>query len=157
MSLTIDQEFKLALHQHNAEQDSFKPLLEKLEELKQVVESNFMRVDVTRKWYGKVVRTKRPGLTTKIESKFIFQNVRYIQFNMGIYRYVVGIGEIGDLKDRLYFIPGKSFINDSNKTSVLDAPNIFGVTRFYLEDKITCVQMFSKLIHDYKEWLVTGD
>ena len=116
------------------------------------------RVDVKRKWYGKGVHTRQPVFSIEIGHKFIFQNVRYIQFNMGIYRYVVGIGEIGDLKDKLYFIPGKSFfINESDKTSVLDLANMYGVTRFYLEDKITCVQMFSKLIHDYKEWLVTGD
>ena len=65
----------------------------------------------------------------------------------------MGIGEIGELKGRLYFINGNSFGCRNDKTVVYITSGMFGISDYCLEDKITNVQLFSSLIKNYKQYI----
>jgi hypothetical protein len=151
--MTIAQEFSLALIEDRAEQDSFKPLIAKFEELKEVLQSNFKMKRKNSKWYGKTTYTVVPTLNLEIEDKITHSSGKYLFIRISGHGFVMGLGEIGELKDRLYFIEG-SFINRKDTEVVYITTNMFGTTDFYLENKITNVQLFSILIKKYRDYLV---
>jgi lipopolysaccharide biosynthesis regulator YciM len=152
---TIAQEFSVALVNDRAEQETYKPLLEKFEELKQVLQSNFEYRETKRKWYGRKVISKRPLVNMEVEDKFTHITGRYLFISIMGRRYVMGIGEYGDLKGRLYFCDGNIFRSQSkDKTIVRVDCGMFSTTDYCLEDKITCVQLFAKMIKEYRQYLV---
>ena len=151
--MTISQDFKDALAINKAEDESFFPLIEKFEELKTVLDSNFEVKQKNRNWYGKVTKTTKPLLSLSLEDVITHKTGKYLYIRINGCGYVMGLGEIGELKDKLYFIGTQYYSNSKDKTTVY-ITNGFTFTQDYsLEDKITCVQLFSKLIKDYKQYL----
>jgi hypothetical protein len=151
--MTIAQEFSLALVEDRAEQDSFKPLIAKFEELKEVLQSNFKIKQKHSKWYGKVTYEIKPVLNVEIENKIAHSSGKYLFIRINGCGYVMGLGEIGELKDRLYFIEG-SYTHNHDKQVVYITSHMFGTTDYCLEDKITNVQLFVNLIKKYRNYLV---
>lgn len=153
MTLTIAQEFSLALVAERAEEDSFKPIIEKFEELKKVLQSNFKITIKERKWYGLSKKVTKPVLSMEIKDKITKNNGdKYLFIRIDGCGYVMGLGKIGELKDRLYFIEGVPFCT-KDKTVVYVTNWMFGTTDYCLENKITNVQLFSELIKRYKKFL----
>jgi hypothetical protein len=152
----INQEFKDAINLYNDNDKRFQPLIEKFEELKKVLESNFVVKYKKIRWYGKSELVTRPALTVQIETKIDHSTGKYLFIRINGLGYVMGIGEYGDLKDRLYFCIGNSFPPSKKRTFVHMTCDIFHSTEYYLEHKITLVQLFSSLIKSYKEHLVQG-
>ena len=152
--MTIAQEFSLALVAERAEEDSFKPLIAKFEELKEVLQSNFKIKHKHRKWYGKVTYEIKPVLNLEIENKITHSSGKYLFIRINGKGYVIGLGEIGELKDRLYFIEGKIIMTSQGKQIVHTTSHMFGTTDYCLEDKITNVQLFVDLIKTYRNYLV---
>jgi len=153
MTLSIAQEFSLALVEDRAEEDSYKPLIEKFEELKKILQSNFKITDTSRKWYGKKVTETKPVHDVKIEDKIAHSSGKYLYISINRFRYVMGLGEIGELKDRLYFIAPISNLDSKGKTVVYLTNQMFGTYFHCLEDKITNVQMFVEMLKSYKQYL----
>ena len=154
--MTIAQEFGTALTDYKAEEDSFKPLLEKFEELKQVLQSNFKMVVESRKWYGKVKYSLNNVINIDIDYKIIHSSGKYLFIRINGRGYVMGLGEIGELKDKLYFIEASAHSSRSKEKTVVYITNqMFGTYDYCLEDKITNVQLFVMLIKTYKNYLVT--
>jgi hypothetical protein len=156
MTLTIAQEFSLALVEDRAEQDSFKPLIAKFEELKEVLQSNFKMRRKVSKWYGKTTYTVDPAINLEIEDKITHSSGKYLFITINGCGCVMGLGEIGELKDRLYFIEQPYFpgSNMKNNTCVYIRSGLFGTYDYCLENKITNVQLFSGLIKKYKQFLL---
>ena len=152
--MTIAQEFSLALTNYRAEEDSFKPLLEKFEELKEIIQSNFKMKQKHYKWYGAVTWEVLPAINVSIEDKIAHSSGKYLFIRINNNGYVMGLGEIGDLKDRLYFIEGRNINKSKDKQVVYITSHMFGTCDFCLEDKITNVQLFSYLIKIYKQYLI---
>jgi hypothetical protein len=132
--MTIAQEFSLALVEDRAEQDSFKPLIAKFEELKEVLQSNFKMKRKHRKWYGAVTWEVLSAINLELVEKISHSSGKYLFIRINGKGYVMGLGEIGELKDRLYFIEGKIIMTS--------------------QDKITNVQLFVDLIKTYRNYLV---
>lgn len=154
--MTIAQEFKEALSINQAEEDSFKILIGKFEELKEVLQSNFK---ITRKegpWYWTKKNVTKPVINIDIEDKVTHSSGKYLFIRINGGGYVMGLGEIGELKDRLYFIEGRYIHSSKNKQVVYVTSHMFGSCDFCLEDKITNVQLFSDLIKKYKQYLITN-
>lgn len=153
--MTITQEFTKALEQDRAERDSFKPLIEKFEELKKVLQLYFKMTKTTRKWYGKRVTEILPVLNVSIAHKLTYRNTPYLFIDINGHDYIMGIGEMGDLKDRLYFISGTTYLNNKKDSTVVHiTSHMFGSMYYLLENKITNVQLFCKLINDYRDYLI---
>jgi hypothetical protein len=155
--MTIAQEFTEAIQADRAEEDSFKPLLEKFAELKEVLQSNFKRKETKRTWYGKVKNTINNVISIDIDDKIVHSSGKYLYIRINGGGYVMGLGEVGELKDKLYFIESSMFISSrsKDKTVVYITSGMFGVYDHCLEDKITNVQLFAHLIKRYKIFLVT--
>jgi hypothetical protein len=151
--MTIAQEFSLALVEDRAEQDSFKPLIAKFEELKEVLQSNFKMKRKHRKWYGAVTWEVLSAINLELVEKISHSSGKYLFIRINGKGYVMGLGEIGELKDRLYFIEG-SYTHNHNKQIVHITSHMFGTTDYCLENKITNVQLFVDLIKTYRNYLV---
>lgn len=151
----MNQEFKEALSVHKSDELRFTKLIDKVEELKTVLQSNF-RIKVNkRKWYGKCYIEYMPVLNVSIDEKINHSTGNYLYINIDGNRHVMGIGEIGDLKDKLYFCEGRyTAPRDSTIVFVCSSHVMFNTINYCLEDKITLVQLFSKLIKQYKHFLV---
>ena len=152
--MTISQEFKEALIINKAEADSFKPLLDKFEELKEILQSNFK---ITTKegpwcWFKKYVT--KPVIYMNIEDKITHRSGKYLFIKIGGTGCVMGLGEVGELKDRLYFIEGRYTSKSRDKQIVYVTNHMFGTLDYCLEDKITNVQLFSDLIKRYNDYLI---
>ena len=154
--MTIAQEFNEALAINKAEEASFTVLINKFDDLKEVLQSNFKITSTSRKWYGKKVSKTRPVIQMDIEDKITHSSGKYLYIRIGGCGYVMGLGEIGELKDRLYFIEGRYIHGSKGKQVVYVTSHMFGTCDFCLEDKITNVQLFSEIIKKYKQYLITN-
>jgi hypothetical protein len=150
--MTISQEFSQALVADRAEQESYKPLIEKFEELKEVLQSNFKMKRKHRKWYGSVTWEVLPAIEVELENKFTHNSSKYLFIRINGHGYVMGLGEIGELKDRLYFNRGTMVTG--KKQVIYAKSHMFGESEYSLEDKITNVQLFSNLIKEYRTYLL---
>jgi hypothetical protein len=152
--ITFIEEFEQAIKNLKSDEDAFILLIQKFEELKQVLESNFRVIKDVRKWYGKKVHIDGTIINMSIEEKINHKSGKYLFISINGYRYVMGIGEIGDLKDKVYFL--ESSMSHGNKTIINCGcgGGVYGLNYWCLEDKLTCVQLFSMLIKRYKKFLV---
>lgn len=151
----INQAFKDAINLHNENEKGFLPLIEHFEELKKVLQSNFLMRQKKSTWYGKTNWVVKPTLNLEIEDKITHSTGKYLFIRINGKGYVMGIGEIGELKDELYFCYG-SMITRKNDVIVHITSSMFGTTDYALENKITLVQLFSFLIKEYNNYLVKG-
>ena len=148
----INQEFKDALALHRADELLFLPLIEKFEELKKVLESNFLMKRKEKKWYGKSNWVVQSALNVEIETRINHSTGKYLFIRINGTGYVMGIGQLGELKDRLFFCEGS--ISKRGETIVYITRHMFGTTDYYLENHLTTVQLFSHLIKKYNQYLV---
>jgi len=152
---SLAQEFSLALTEARATEASYAPLLEKFEELKEVLQSNFIEERLVSTWIVSKKKVKTPIFNINLEDKFMFKGCRYLYIDINRARYVMALGEIGELKDRVFIIEDSYFKPSKCKTCVYSTRiGNFRDVNFYLEDKITCVQLFSQFIKNYKPYLV---
>lgn len=152
---SLAQEFSLALIDNRDEEASYAPLLAKFEELKEVLQQNFIEERAVPTWNGFKKKVKTPFFNINLEDKFMFKGCKYLYIDINRARYVMAIGEIGELKDRVFIIEDSYFKPSKSKTCVYSARiGSFRDANFYLEDKITCVQLFSQFIKNYKQYLV---
>ena len=153
--MTLQQDFADAKALIAADDLLFLPLIEKFEELKKVLQSNFTMKLKEKKWYGKTTWKVEPVLNVDIENKISHSTGKYLFIRINGASYVMGIGQIGELKDRLYFCEGDFSSRSKSKTVVWVFSNNFGFTTDYcLENNLTTVQLFSRLIKNYRQYLV---
>ena len=105
-------------------------------------------------WYWFSKKFTRPTISVEIKERISHSSGKYLAITINGYNYVMGLGEIGELKDRLYFIEGSSCLRSKDKTIIHCQYNMFNTYDYCLENKITNVQLFSLLIKEYKEYLV---
>lgn len=152
--MTLQQDFADAKALHAADELLFLPLLEKFDELKKVLQSNFLMKQKERNWYGKSNWIVKPAINLEIENKIDHSTGKYLFIRINGYGYVMGIGQLGELKDRLYFCVADYNFNTKDKTIVYINNTLFGGTDYCLESHITSVQLFSHLIKKYNCYLV---
>lgn len=148
----INQEFQNAVTLYKENEQSFLPLIEKFNEIKDVIRNNFSIETKERNWYGKATFVARPALMVDIKDKFIYDTGRFLVIEIHGMSYVMGIGEYGELKDKLYFC--ESSLATKKKTVIYARSHMFGTDYYCLENKITLVQLFSQLIKKYKHLLI---
>lgn len=153
--MTLQQEFATAKALHSADELLYLPLIEKFEELKKVLRGNFIMKQKDRKWYGKTTWEVKPAIMVDIVEKVNHSTGKYLFIRINGCGYVMGIGQLGELKDRLYFCEGSSLMTSHGKTIVHITSHMFGWTTDYcLENNLTTVQLFSHLIKKYNDYLV---
>jgi hypothetical protein len=109
-----------------------------------------------RKWYGVVYWEVLSTMNLELEEKFIHNNTKYLYIRINGVGYVMGLGEVGDLKDKLYFLPRSAYLNNKHvqETVVYTTHQMFGAYYHILEHKQTTVQLFSHFIRTYRDYLV---
>lgn len=154
--MTLHQDFADAKALIAADEILFQPLIEKFEELKKVLTSNFLMKHKEHKWYGKTVWVVTSPINIEIADKIDHITGKYLFIRINGYSYVMGIGQRGELYDRLYFCKGSYPADTKDKTVVYKSYHVFGNTDYYLENNITCVQLFADMIKKYKNYLREG-
>lgn len=155
---SLQQNFSDAKALHSADELLFLTLIEKFEELKKILESNFLQKHKTTKWYGKSEWVVTPAIKVELEDKISHNTGKYIFIKINSVGYVMGIGQFGELKDKIYFCEGfLSSSNKTNKTNVYITDHMFGSNYYFLENHITCVQLFSYLIKKFNYYLIKND
>lgn len=152
--MTLQEEFATAKALHSADELLFLPLIEKFEELKKVLRGNFLMKCKETKWYGKVNWVAKPVISVEIEEKICHRTGQYLFIRINRRGYVIGIGQFGDLKDRLFFCEGGLHIK--GETCVHVVHGMINSIEYCLENHITAVQLFSRLIKEYKKFLVVS-
>jgi len=152
--MTLQQDFANAKALNSADELLFLPLIEKFEELKKVIESNFLMKQRESKWYGKTTWVVKPALNVEIENKIDHSTGKYLFITINGRGYVMGLGQLGELKDRVYFCTGNFSSNSTNKTIVHITNTMYNTIDYCLENHLTTVQLFSYLIKEYKNYLV---
>lgn len=151
--MNLQQEFAKAKELCDIDESEYTPLLEKFEELKTVIESNFRHKEEQRRSFRRTKIVDVPALTVNLIDKIYYENEKYLFVRIGGVGYVMGLGKIGDLKDRVYFYHGAT--TKKHKSNLIHIEIIGCLSRdYYTENVLTCVQLFSHLIKYNKKYLV---
>lgn len=153
---SFTKSFNEALIINRKEEESYVPLLEKFKELKDTLEENFkVQVKTEKKLFRKPVYGIKPKLEIELAEKLLINNQPYLFIRINNRSYLMSIGEIGDLKGKVYFLystPG------NNKDMQSMYKYFYGFYEyeynFYENNLLTLVQLFSYLIKEYKRYLV---
>lgn len=151
--MQISEEFSLALTEDRYEEESFKPLLEKFEELKEVIHNNFKYSIESRNWYF-VKKVISSNFEISIVEKIYHETGKHLLIRINGNDYVIGMYDNSHrFSGRLYFIP-KTMIMDKDKTLIHITSHMFGENLYYLDNRITNVQFFVHMIKKYRNYLV---
>lgn len=153
--MSLQQEFADAKALHSADELLFLPLIEKFEELKTILQSNFQVKTTSRKWTGFSTCTKGPAILINIDEKVSHETGKYLLIRINGFGYLMGIEQVGEIKDKLFFCDRRRFASEiKNKTLLYSQSGTCFDSHYCLEDKLTCVQFFSDMIKKYKQFLV---
>jgi hypothetical protein len=154
--MTLQSDFQDSIDIQKEIDKSFDPLVEKFNELKDILDANFSKMENSGILFWKN-KKKIPALFVKIKDKICVDGQSYLEIHIAHYRFLMSIGSYGELKDKVYFIEPTCGIYGHFGKLIHNSHECYEwavSTRYFYERRTkTTVQLFSYLIKEYKEYL----
>lgn len=170
--MNYNEAFQIALKQDNEYEDQFTPIINEFNSIKAVLQENFLvynkvikkrKTKISSNWFWGTEKDKEeiweekesePKIKDiKVKDKIVVDNHPYIVVEIDKYEFVMSIGKLGELKDKVFILsPIFHTIDNGDEKPILTGWSGCAYY-FYLSNKITIVQLFTTFIKRYRNYL----